>query len=899
MSAKISSPHSGIRFYTDQQKAIASVGHQLINAGNTKKAISILLLLSLLFSFATQITQAKSSLKQKRGNKIATPVLKVKSFDAAVDASSTVLKWTTETEVNHLGFNIYRDVNGKRTQVNEQLITNTVLNISTEAALPAGHTYQFVDQAAASDSTTYWLEALDIHGKNSWLGPYSSRQTRGLSIHNESLNARAFVSPAGSQSAPVESRAKLVKPDLLSAKIQVPPTPSSALKLAVTNEGWYRITQAELVAAGLNASVDPRTLQLYTGGRTQQMIVKGQEDGKFDPSDSIEFYGQGIDSNFSNANIYWLQEGGTFAQRMTTVQAMGPTGINGSFPFTVERRDKTIYFSSLLNGDAENFFGAVIARQPVNQTLTVTNLDSKNAHDTTLRIALQGVTWYDHILDVQVNGSHLGQLYFFGLFPGEITFTVPSTLWQEGDNVVTLTPRGGDSDITLVDTISLTYEHTYTADNDFLRFPVKSQQQLTIWGFSNESMAVFDVTNPLSVKRLNGRVVKREGKGGSTEFGISLFSHGSGMKELMALTENRVRPVAKLSLDSPSNWKSSSNQADFVIFTTRNFFGVAEELQNLRKGEGISTAIVDIEDVYDEFSFGHKTPHAIKDFLHFAKYNWSQPIKYLLFLGDSSYDPKNYLNYGDSDVVPTKLADTIFLEAATDDWFADFDGDFISDIPVGRLPARNLDEARIMIGKIIAYDNATPSNEVLLVADTNDVYDFESANNNLLPLLPENAEITNVRRSQLGDYGARAAVLDSFNRGPKIVNYAGHGSIDLWRGNLFNNTDAMHLQNQQHLPMVVTMNCLNGYFQDPNLEGLSECLLKAPQGGAVAAWGSSSLTFAEEQIPANQELFRLLFADSSRGITIGEAAIRAKAMSYDADVRYSWILFGDPTMRLK
>jgi hypothetical protein len=900
MSAKKSSPHSDFTSHRAPRITDTYSSCQRFHTTTIKKATSTVLLLAILFSLtSTHIIAKTSSNKQKRGNQLAATVLKVNSFDAVGDRSVRVLRWATEAEVNHLGFNLYRDDNGTRTQVNEQLITNTVLSLTTEAALPAAHTYEFLDSATSNEVVSYWLESIDVKGNSRWLGPYSSRLSAEKFAGHDTLNVRAVASTSAGQSVPVESRAKLVKPSLLFAKVKGTGNPAKALKVSVNAEGWYRLTQAELLAAGLNSSIDPRTLQLYAGGKAQQMVVKGEEDGRFDPSDYVEFYGQGIDSTYSKSNIYWLMEGTGFAQRVATAPAMNHQGGGGSFPYSVERRDKSIYFSSLLNGDLDNFFGAVIVREPLHQTLTVRNLDTEKVHDTTLRIALQGVNWYDHVIDVQANGQYLGQLYFFGQFPGEISFTVPHTVWREGDNVITLTPLGGLTDISLVDSITLTYEHTFTADNNYLRFPLKSNQPVTIWGFSSDAISVFDVTSPQAVRRLNGQLVKREGKNGATDFGISLSLHGSGVKELMALTENRYSRVAKINVDSPSNWKATSNRADFVIFTTKSFFPMAEELQALRKNEGISTAIVDIEDVYDEFSFGQKTPQAIKDFLANAMSNWSQPVKYILFLGDSSYDPKNYLNHGDTDLVPTKLADTIFLEAVTDDWFADFNGDFISDIPVGRLPARNQQEAQTMINKIVAYENAAPSNEVLLVADTNDVYDFESANNNLIPLLPADSNITFVKRSQLGDSGARSAILDSLNRGPKIVNYAGHGSIDLWRGNLLTNSDAMHLQNQHSLPMVVTMNCLNGYFQDPLLEGLSESLLKSPQGGAVAAWGSSSLTFAEEQAPANYELFRLLFDNSKGGLTIGEAAIRAKSMTYDIDVRYSWILFGDPTMRLK
>jgi hypothetical protein len=61
------------------------------------------------------------------------------------------------------------------------------------------------------------------------------------------------------------------------------------VKLGVRREGWYRVTQPELVAAGLNPNADPRLLQLYVDEQEVPIRVAGQEDGRFDPSDAIEF----------------------------------------------------------------------------------------------------------------------------------------------------------------------------------------------------------------------------------------------------------------------------------------------------------------------------------------------------------------------------------------------------------------------------------------------------------------------------------------------------------------------------------------------------------------------------------------------------------------------------------
>jgi len=302
------------------------------------------------------------------------------------------------------------------------------------------------------------------------------------------------------------------------------------------------------------------------------------------------------------------------------------------------------------------------------------------------------------------------------------------------------------------------------------------------------------------------------------------------------------------------------------------------------------------EDIYDEFSYGQKTPYAVKEFIRYATIQWKKPIKYVLFFGDASLDPKNYLGLGDFDLVPTRLIDTTFMQTASDDWLADFDYDGIADVAIGRLPVRTAAEAQAMIDKLAAYEQSDAAEEVLLVSDRNDGYNFEAANAALKPFLPADVRAVEVKRSLLGDQAAKAAVIDGINRGQRIVNYAGHGSMNVWRGNVFTSTDALQLQNRERPTVFVIMNCLNGYFQDPSADSLAESLLKAPSGGAVAVWASSSMTFADGQAVMNPEFYRQVFSVRAR---LGDAAMRAKATTFDGDVRRTWILLADPTMRLK
>jgi hypothetical protein len=319
----------------------------------------------------------------------------------------------------------------------------------------------------------------------------------------------------------------------------------------------------------------------------------------------------------------------------------------------------------------------------------------------------------------------------------------------------------------------------------------------------------------------------------------------------------------------------------------------------LRQSQGLSVMLIDVEDVYDEFSYGNKTPQAIKDFLRYAATSWKRRPQFVLLAGDGSYDPHNYLGHGDKDQVPTRLLDTALMEAASDDWFGDIDGDGIPELAIGRLPARTAEEAALLVTKTIGYEQAASSDEVLLVADANEGFDFEAASKALGQSIPSYLRIGHINRGREEAAQAKAELFEAIARGQRIVNYSGHGSLDTWRGGLLTTDEARGLTNGDRLPLFVMMTCLNGFFDDPASESLGESLLKAPRGGAVAVWASSGMTMPAEQSRMNQELYRQLFKGDAKPVRIGEAVRQAKAATANPDVRRTWILLGDPTLRLR
>jgi hypothetical protein len=654
-----------------------------------------------------------------------------------------------------------------------------------------------------------------------------------------------------------------------------------AVKLLVRQTGWLRVTQPELLAAGLDPKVDIRDLQLFTDGVEQPLQLTGNGDTVFDAGEAIEFYAEGRDSLWTDTRTYWLVSGAA-GLRVPLVAYSSGRAPPAVFRATRGERGHAMYYASLLNGDESNFFTAAIGTTVFKQTVATAHPAAPA--NATLRLFLQGATTGDHLLPVAVNGAPVGTCAFTGQIPYTCELPVPQL--ADGDNDVTLSARGAAPDFALLGTVAIEYDHPYTADQDALTLTAPPGTRPTLDGFSTADVRVVDLTNPAAPVEL---VVQPDFNGVS--FTASLDTPGDTMEHVLyAFTEAGVgRPVA-IAANRPSTWTDPQDGgSELVILSPAAFMDAVRPLAERRRQEGWSVALVDLQEVYDEFGGGDKTTFAIRDFLQYAHEHWRIPPRFVLFVGDASFDPRNFLGKGDFDFAPTKLIDTQEMETASDDWFVDWNDDGVPEIAMGRLSVRTSDEATTVVNKLLGYaGTAELPRGGLFVADQNsDGLDFEQTSQLSAATVSDIMPVDRYFRGQLGS--TPASLLAKLDSGPFLVNYVGHGSVEVWDGTL-TGTDAKALTNQ-HLSVYVSMNCLNGFFHDVYTESLAETLLKAPGGGAVAVWASSTLTSFDHQAALNREFLKRLTRTS-----LGEAAMAAKAAGRDLDTQRSWILFGDPTL---
>src|ERR1700730_1634824 len=412
---------------------------------------------------------------------------------AGPQSGGVLLEWRTREEVRNLGFNIYREDAFGRQRVNPSIIAGAALFVRGEKPQHGAKTYQWIDPAGTADSS-YVLEDVDLNGIRTSHGPVNVEASRDFAHHAalqavsrvadsvlltqlnqvSAQNAQANASVSTNVRAgrvlklPRPTIAKLVPGEFRANLDGVP-----AVKISVRAQGWYRVTRAALLAAGLEADSDSRLLQLYAEGIEQPMLISGRGTGPLGPNDSIEFYGTGIDTPFSDTRVYWLVEGTHPGKRIASLPSAGSGSSNNArdFPFTVIREDRTTYFATLLNGeDKDNFFGAAVTTVPVDQILTVANHASNSALPVTLDVTLQGATEGQmHRVSVSYNRASIGEMNFTGQVNVTNTFAVDPSLLAEGDKPVTLPALEGENEVSVVQSIALHYPPPYVADENWLR----------------------------------------------------------------------------------------------------------------------------------------------------------------------------------------------------------------------------------------------------------------------------------------------------------------------------------------------------------------------------------------------------------------------------------------------
>jgi hypothetical protein len=550
--------------------------------------------------------------------------------------------------------------------------------------------------------------------------------------------------------------------------------------------------------------------------------------------------------------------------------------------------------------------GSPVTTQPL--AFTLSGVDAASPLGARLVVHLQGGSesgyTTDHHLEVRLNGSPVGDAFFSGKRPYRFDVAVPVASLLEGANTLTLTNLA-DTGVTsrvFLDRFSVSHPQAPTLHGGVLEgtWAEPGIAEVTTTGTSpivlDTTLAAGpDVAGSSPVKWLLGT----ESTGSSVRFRAE-----AGHRYLVASREGLLFP--RVSRPAPSALRDTQNQADFVLIAPRDFMDAAQPLLERRASQGLATAAVSFEEIAETFGHGQPSPEAIRDFLSFAFHSWARPSpRYVLLLGDSTFDPRRFQAASWASPLPALWTKTSYLTTASDPALASVNGqDLLPDLAIGRLPAQSPAEAEALVAKLLAWEDSGQSldgNAVLVADNPDEAGDFEADVEDIRASFLATRPTQVLKLTHLGT-AMRPAVKDAFDQGASLMSYVGHGGTALWASeNVFSTVDVPSLLAQSRQPLLLTLNCLNGYFVASTHDALAEALLKAPARGAIAAVSPSGLSLDG---PAHQ-YHRALMAEITSGNheRLGDALLAAQRTYAQAGLMPELLavyhLLGDPATKIR
>jgi hypothetical protein len=526
----------------------------------------------------------------------------------------------------------------------------------------------------------------------------------------------------------------------------------------------------------------------------------------------------------------------------------------------------------------------------------------------------------DHRVALAINGIPLGEVSWNGRRAVTITQAIPGGVLRPGHNFLTLrlvASTGVDLDGAWLDAFAVSYRYVTGASRRVMHFTGQVAPHAYTLTISNAAtVRAYDVTQPRVPYRLTSVQVGDDtvtlGDTGETPSRYSLAS-----------ADGVVRP-AQVRLPEDV-WRLDPGPhagADIVFITPPVFADALRPLADWRESQGLSSVMVNVLGIYDYWGDGRPDPQAIRAFLADAYGTWHPRPTYVVLVGDGSFDPKGYQHSASHNVIPPYLAnvDPWAGETAADNRYACVHGapggdDALPDLLIGRLPGQSSEEIQAMVAKILAYERwPMPGGwnaNVAIVADDADASgDFAASAEAMVPYLTPPFTATRHYCAGADSYGSdclaaetealRQALLNRWQRGALVMQFFGHASWHQWGAErFFHLDDVKDLDNDRRLPIVVEMTCFTGAFQRPE-PTLDETLIKAPGGGAVAAWGPTGLGVNTGHERLAHGFFQAVFSDTV--MTVGEAAFQGKlalaASGMYQDLLDTFGLLGDPTLRI-
>lgn len=746
-------------------------------------------------------------------------------------------------------------------------------------------------------------------------------------------------------------------------------------KIATTRTGVHKIDATFLKDAGIDISkINPQNIRLFGNGGgvlpqannaprakdlTENFIeIVGENDGKFDQSDYILFYSESPhriiyntnnqqfthqNNPYSDTTFVFLNISDTKGLRIKNQTLVSSTNNIRTFDnFNFHELDEKNVVSlggRDLGGSGREWYGESFGVSPEisfdlktegivpNSSIKLTSA-ILGAAFTTTKVSLKLNT--DSLIGEQSLRAIGTGTYDIKGFENIQTFTAISNGKNSQKLTFNFNKNNQNSSVAYLNYFEIqTKRQLQFYEQQTLIRSIESLGNKTsnfIIGQASNTQKIWDVTNPLLPENIPFQINNSEASFGTeTQNKLKTF--------VLFLSTNLLEPN---SIHKITNQNLQQTQTpDFLILTIKNWREQAERLAEFRRtNDGLSVEVVDINEVYNEFSSGSPDPTAIRDFGRFLWQKNPAKLKYLLLFADASFDYKNIIQYASIDTklqIPTYESRESLNPVnsyASDDYFGFFEdnegewqennaGNHSMEIGVGRLPIKSKEEAKNVVDKLIYYARTQRTagswrRKISFVADDGDFNIHQQDADDISEVTLKTSKDLIINKIYLDAFPQIAtangaispevnkALNKSVNEGALIINYSGHGGTDGWtEEKILTREQIQSWRNLNNMPLFLTATCSFGRFDDPGNVSGAEMAMLSPKGAAIGLLTTTRPVYSNTNFLLNNAFYQAFaLKNTNPNLRLGDIFKITKNNSLSGVFNRNFSLVGDPSMQL-
>lgn len=762
-------------------------------------------------------------------------------------------------------------------------------------------------------------------------------------------------------------------------------------KVAIAEDGIHRIDRSFLSELGVNVNeVNPQQINIYGNGgemlpydnnefryddlEKNPIQIEGEQDGSFDSGDFILFYGKGPDAwdyvedtsevgcsifqhtkhNYSDSAYYFIRVDDTEASRISTISSTGQPANQDVTWFNDYRYNENDQVNLVKSG--RQFFGEHFdVNTQYSFNFSFPNILSETSYVKTRVVGrtigtTSGGAFSSFDVDVAGTNENI-----------EVNPTSDHTTAEVAKTATTCFAFEPSSNNVGVTMTFNKYNPTSQGWLDYLTVNVKRELRMSgsqmhfrnieTVGSGNVSNFIIengqsvegvweitDFTNVRNVELMDGGNTKSFRLGTDELRQFVAFSGGD------FLTPRAVGPVANQNLHALED-------VDLIILTAPRYIGSANELADIHRSEGSVVEVVTPGQVYNEFSSGNRDVTAIKMLMKMlydrAEGDVALEPKNLLLFGDGTYNNKFGLQNNNSLIITYQSLNSRspVNSYVSDDYFALLDdnegedGSDKLDIGVGRLSARNQEDAQALVSKVRNYlsensgftgqENCSSNtggstygswrNTIAFVSDDQDGNGSPSEDIHMehsdqyANKIYEDHNEYNVNKIYADAYTQEStpggerypevneAITRQVEDGALVINYVGHGGEKGWAHERILSIPMIKgWNNFNRLSLFMTATCELSRFDDPGFTSSGELILLNPNGGAIALLTTTRIVYAFDNNRLATEFYKHVLADELHDdLTLGKISMMTKnGNNLDVANKRNFTLLGDPALKL-